>query len=145
VREASVPYIEWDTSLSVGVDELDQQHRHFMQVLNYLHDRLLRAPGHELLEARRLTIEGLQEYVDEHFAAEERYMHHIGYPDLPRHRRLHEEFTARVRGFRSAMEGAGQLLSSELMKELLTWFHQHLTTEDRKYRQYAASRPQNAT
>ena len=133
-----MPYISWEPSLSVGVPALDEQHRAFIQVLNDLHDTLMGGEFHEVVRARDRTLEGIESYVRSHFAAEEQFMASIGYPLLAEHRRLHQEFTARIRGYRATIAAGEQVLNSDLVKTMIRWVRDHLATEDRKYAVFAA-------
>jgi len=65
-------------------------------------------------------------------------MARIGYPSLAEHRRLHEEFTARMRGYRTAIAAGELVLNSDLVKTMIRWVRDHLATEDRKYAVFAA-------
>jgi len=135
-----MPYLPWDSSMSVGVEELDEQHRALVAVLNNLHDALMDGTFSQVLAAREEALAGLERYVTTHFAAEERYQQRIGYPELAAHRKLHEDFTRQVSGYRGAARRGEQVLSSELVRTMLRWVHDHLMDEDSKYARYAAAR-----
>jgi hemerythrin-like metal-binding protein len=128
-----MPYVRWDSSWSVGVPELDEQHRAFVQVLDELHDVLMAGDFHEVLEARDRALDGIERYVWTHFSTEEQYMAGIGYPGLDQHRQLHEQFTAQVKGYRAAIASGEQVLNSKLVKAMIEWVRDHLVGEDRKY------------
>jgi hemerythrin len=59
---------------------------------------------------------------------------------LAQHRRLHEAFTAQVRGYRTAIAAGEQVLNSDLVKTMIRWVRDHLATEDRNYAAFAAGR-----
>jgi hemerythrin-like metal-binding protein len=133
-----MPYILWDASMSVGLPELDEQHREFIAVLNDLHDTLMEGTFSEVVQARDRTLEGMERYVDAHFASEEAYMERIGYAGLAGHRALHEAFSRQVHGYREAIAKGEQVLNSELVRTMIRWLRDHLETEDRKYALVAA-------
>lgn len=135
-----MPYIPWDPSMSVHVEELDEQHRAFIAVLNNLHDVLMAGTFGQVLGARDEALAGLERYVSTHFAAEERYLESIGYPDLQGHRALHEAFARQVSGYRGEAGNGGQVLNSDLVKTMITWVRDHLVDEDSKYARFAAGR-----
>lgn len=133
-----MPYLPWDSSLSVNRQVLDEQHLAFIQALNDLHDTLMTGGFSEVLQARDRTLEKIESYVDTHFETEEEYMAGIGYPGLAEHRLLHEKFAAQVRGYRSAIAAGEQVLNSELVKTMIRWVRDHLAAEDSKYAAFAA-------
>lgn len=133
-----MPFIPWDSSMSVSVEELDEQHRALVDVLNHLHDVLMDGSFPQVLAAREEALAGLERYVSTHFAAEERYQERIGYPELHAHRRLHEDFSRQVSGYRAAAADGTMILNSDLVKTMIRWVHDHLEEEDRKYARFAA-------
>jgi len=128
----SVPSLEWDESLAVGVEPIDEQHRTFLRMANELHGALLGADFPAYLQARRRAVEGLEHYVATHFADEEAWMARVRYPGLAAHRRRHEEFTAMVRRFAASLGDGSPALGSEIMKSMILWFRQHIAEEDQQ-------------
>ena len=63
--------IEWDNSLSVGVDLIDEQHKMLIEKLKDLSDDLKR--GHEQDRILK-TLGFMMDYTDFHFTAEEKVM-----------------------------------------------------------------------
>ena len=76
-------YIKWSEDLSVGVELIDEQHKEMFNRIN----RLLRAIG-EIGGAEQVvaTADFLQDYVVQHFAAEEEQMVLHEYPGLASHK-----------------------------------------------------------
>ena len=81
--------IEWDASLSVGVDLIDEQHKMLIQRLNDMSNAIEFTKGPNEI-ARTLSF--LIDYTDFHFSAEERHMREQEYPGLEDHLSKHEEF-----------------------------------------------------
>lgn len=128
-----MPYLKWDEALSVGNDEIDGQHRTFINMVNDLHAHLVSDSASTLGKTTEHTLENLDEYIRAHFSFEEEYMKNIHYRGLDDHRRLHEEFADRVRRHRQDIRRGSVVLNSQLMKELLNWFTEHIVSEDMKY------------
>ena len=55
-----MPVIEWVEALSVHVDELDEQHRRIVEVINDLHDALLHSKITELDIARTKALDVME-------------------------------------------------------------------------------------
>jgi hemerythrin len=127
-----MPVIEWVEALSVHVDEIDEEHRGIIEIINDLHDALLSSRTSELNDARTRALDTMEEKVSSHFATEEAFMARIGYPDLKSHREKHHAFLELLRQHRKNLQDGVILLNSELMKTLANWFVDHELGEDQK-------------
>jgi len=128
-----MPVIEWVEALSVHVDEIDEEHRGIIEIINDLHDALLSSRTSELNAARTRALDTMEEKVSSHFATEEAFMARIGYPDLNSHREKHHAFLGLLRQHRKNLQNGVILLNSELMKTLANWFVDHELGEDQKF------------
>ena len=79
----------WTQNLSVGFAELDRQHKHLFAQLNELTDAT------DDMTRSLQALNRLGDAMFDHFAAEERYMAALSYPELNSHRIEHRSF-ARV-------------------------------------------------
>jgi hemerythrin len=68
--------IEWDNSLSVGVDLIDEQHKTLLERLNDLSNAVEMSHGET--ETGK-TLDFMVDYTDFHFSAEEKLMAEQGY------------------------------------------------------------------
>jgi hemerythrin-like metal-binding protein len=135
-----MPVIEWVEALSVHVDELDEQHRGIIEVINDLHDALLHSKVTELDTARTKALDVMEEKVTSHFASEEAFMAQIDYPGLADHREEHHAFLKLLRRYKGDLQDEAILLNSELMKTLGNWFIDHELGEDQKYSSFYSDR-----
>jgi hemerythrin len=87
-------FIEWSDTLSIGVKEIDDQHRTLVDMLNKLNEAIHGGWGKE---ARREVIDTLIEYTRVHFATEESLMSISNYPNSKGHKKQHAEQAARYR------------------------------------------------
>lgn len=130
--------IQWSPALAVGVPEIDAQHQELFRRA----ERLVIA----LRAGERAGVASLVRYVSsyaiEHFAAEERFMHEIGYPGLEGHRASHEafrrEFDELVRDFER--KGATPLVSLTLLNWLSDWLRHHVGGVDVEIGRFAAEK-----
>lgn len=123
--------ITWDDSYSVGIKEIDEQHKQWIGIINELHDSLIE--GKELTEIGRKSLLAMEEYGIFHFTFEERYMEKIGYTDLPHHKREHEHFLQETRQVIRDEEAGHLVLNTEVMGMLMNWLTRHITGSDKKY------------
>ena len=79
--------LEWDDYMSVGVDDIDEQHKDLIKAINRLYEVVMRGDIGEMRTARRKALDDLDHYVRHHFASEERFMEKISYPLLDEHRK----------------------------------------------------------
>ena len=124
--------------MSVGVEEIDSQHKELFKMINNL-DAAIKN-GKPQKEIVRL-IGFLDDYVVEHFGTEERYMTDHDYADYPYHKKKHEWFIEEFYGIKSKLESAAPSvevigLSNNL---LITWFSNHIRTTDKSLGSFLAS------
>jgi hemerythrin len=85
--------INWDESYSVGVKELDEQHKQLFRMIDDLFESI-----DTVVDSQKVSdvLAGLREYASVHFETEERYMSECGYPDIENHKWTHEQFRKKV-------------------------------------------------
>lgn len=122
--------IEWQDHFSVGVQEIDDQHRLLFDKYNAFFTAY--AEGRADAEVIRL-LGFLEEYVASHFADEERLQQRIGFPDYEKHRKQHLELTAQVAELKGRFKNGGSdpdLVFSA--GQLMTgWLIEHISVMDR--------------
>jgi hemerythrin len=121
--------IEWRESLSIGVTEIDNQHK---QLLSHF-DQLLKAceSGKGLEELKKL-LGFLDEYVIKHFNDEESIQRLRNYPGYPAHKKEHESFIAQLTTLKQEVSNEGVALHHvmETNNLLLKWLIHHISTVD---------------
>lgn len=121
--------IEWRESLSIGVEEIDSQHK---QLLSHF-DQLLKAceAGKGIEELKRL-LGFLDEYVIKHFNNEESIQRLRKYPGYEAHKKEHELFVARLKLLKEEINNEGVALHHviETNNLLLKWLLHHISTVD---------------
>ena len=131
--------IEWQENLSVGVLEIDIQHKLLFEKFN------------SFLEACQLQTDDdtvhrlfwfLEAYAITHFNEEEKLMQRLAYPDYLPHRKLHLEFVAEVGRVKERLliEGPTQSLVSDLTMFIGGWLVQHISVRDRAIGRFVEER-----
>lgn len=127
--------IEWTSDLATGVTEIDNQHKEIFRRFERLFTACGEGRGKE--EVLQLLL-FLEEYVKEHFAAEERLQMRHAYPEYPAHKSEHTRFMTDVdrltREFRS--EGVTLPLVIMTNKTLASWLLQHIKRSDIAFASY---------
>lgn len=132
-----MPRIEWDDSLSVQNERIDEQHRGLFDSINKLSDAVDAGVGAAAIDE---TIEELSKYASFHFATEESLMAAHHYPELEPHRMQHHEFMSKVGIFRKKLEGGDKSVPEEVSEYLAEWYLVHVRMTDQKYAPFLASK-----
>lgn len=128
-------YIEWTQDLSVGVQELDDQHKKMLAFINALFEAVTHTDNAE--DMRRIA-DQLMVYTEEHFTTEEEFMRRCGFPALAAHQQQHIHFMEKIRDFSATLdEGVtSPILPLEMFHFLHTWLTEHIMRMDRGYATY---------
>ena len=122
--------LTWGPSYSVGVKEIDDQHKKLIEMLNKLHDAMRSGKAKE---ETKPILKGLISYTVTHFTAEEKYMEKAAYPELEQHQKIHKEFIDKVDVFYKDFEKGKATISISIMNFLMDWIRTHISGEDKKY------------
>ena len=121
--------IQWTSDLATGIAEIDNQHREIFNRVARLAEACNAGRGKE--EVLKLLL-FLEDYVKEHFAAEELLQIKSGYPEHARHKSQHTRFIADIARLTNAFRMEGATLSLVIMtnKTLTSWLVQHISKTD---------------
>ncbi len=122
--------IEWQPTFSVGVPDLDKQHKKLISLINELHDAMLSGKGSD---AQQRILAELIRYTQTHFDAEEAFMRTLQFAAFAEHRLKHERLTRDVLVFQKNLEAGNVILSIDLMTFLRDWLQNHILVEDSQY------------
>jgi hemerythrin len=123
--------IEWTQSLSVGIPEIDDQHREFIRLLMEL-DKAI----HEGIAGEHVSgvMAKLDEYVVFHFGTEERHFDEFGcYANAPAHKATHKAFADQLGEMKYRFLHDRNQLSTELAQTMFDWLANHIAKMDREY------------
>ena len=124
------PLMKWNNSLSVGIDEVDQQHQKLIGLINDLHLNMKRQEGNHTIGN---ILKDLVDYTVYHFGAEEKLMHEHGYEDYENHKSIHKKLINRVADFQTKFNAGGTSVDSDLMNFLKDWLIKHIQGTDKQY------------
>ncbi len=126
--------VEWTDALSVGLDEIDSQHKVLVGMLNDLHAAIL---GHRGSVECRAVLDRLAEYTRVHFTTEEGLMRLLKYPGFEIHRKQHEELLQEVVALQRKLDNGQASISFELLHFLKVWLSKHITESDKRFGAFA--------
>ena len=120
-------YIEWSDKFSVKVQEIDEQHKKLIGMINKLYDGLFD------IEVQKVVINEMVEYTKAHFETEEKYMIQFHFSGYEEHKKEHEELTVKAIAIKSVFERTKCPLSLAILDFLKEWLENHLLKMDMKY------------
>lgn len=118
---------EWSETYSVGVDDIDNQHRQLFALINELWRAVNDGSKPPQLDR---VFRRLEEYTVRHFRDEEKLMAASGYPGCAEHKRTHVRFIRCVAEAKANYH-AGQGMAPETMYFFSNWLVNHVQKDDR--------------
>ena len=126
-------FIKWTPELSVGIPDIDQQHRRLLEIMSRLHDVIL--DGGAPKDVSR-ALEEVVAYAQHHFSFEERMLGGSQYPFLEEHRRKHRAMFAEIEVYQERATDDPAALDLTLMNFLRGWILRHILHTDKRYTPY---------
>lgn len=124
--------IEWKEEYSVGVEEIDDQHKDLIGLILDLFNAINEKKTKEQLGE---ILKDLIEFADTHFSTEEKYFEEFDYENKEEHAKEHRDFAAKVIGLNEKYENNEIEISFELIDFLEDWLLDHLIEQDQKYKE----------
>ena len=123
----------WDEILSVGVDEIDEDHRKLVNLFNILNHAVVDEESPDYLAA---ILAELINCTARHFSHEERLMLKHRYQGFEEHRAEHEELIQSARALQQGILRANQPMVDEHIEFLERWLTEHILTADLRLGSY---------
>jgi hemerythrin-like metal-binding protein len=123
--------LKWTKTLKIGVDEIDDQHKRFIGLMNEAY--IIQSAENKAKIEKELN--DLMEYARIHFTTEENYFQKWGYPYAEEHMKEHAKLLENVLNYKSDFD-AGKLDFPKFLLFLKDWLENHLKKHDFKYRDY---------
>lgn len=127
--------IAWSRILSVGVDEIDDDHRRLIAIFNELNRA---AAGGESADYLAATLDELINCTIWHFSHEERLMLKHRYPGMAEHQAAHRELIEAAREWQASLAQAGYALADGEIAFLDRWLTEHILTVDQRLGSFLA-------
>ncbi|NTW89085.1 MAG: hemerythrin family protein [Desulfobulbaceae bacterium] len=123
----------WDSSLSVNIAEIDEQHKKLVNLVNDLFEAMKEGKGSQILGK---VLSDLTRYTKTHFATEERLMRSNSYPSYLVHKKEHDELIAQVDDLNKKFQDGQMVLSTSVGNFLKSWLVNHIKGTDMKYKPF---------
>ena len=127
--------IVWGDVLSIGIDEIDEDHRKLVNIFNILNHSVTEGASPEYLAA---VLEELINCTVWHFSHEERLMLKYGYEEAEEHKAEHQELIKSVKELQQKMLQPDKLVTDEDIESLERWLTGHIFSTDMRFGSYLA-------
>lgn len=127
--------VQWSEHFSVGIPEIDEQHKTLFDLIDMIHTAILDRKG---TAACVKVLDELVDYTRIHFGLEQSLMHIGQYPEYEAHCALHRELVDEVEALQNKIHSGQAAVSFELLHFLRNWLTKHILGEDMKYAEFFA-------
>ena len=127
----------WLESYSVGVPEVDTQHKGLIRLINELHAAMASGKGKQSLGK---IFDELVRYTESHFTYEEKLLKEKGYSSLVAHQAAHAKLKRQVVELRDRQRNSQLTMTVEVMQFLKGWLTDHILQHDQAYSREFAGR-----
>lgn len=125
------PFVEWTNDLSVGIEEIDEQHKILVNLINRLFDEtIVHQAAPNVIDE---ILHELVEYTVIHFAVEESLFRIFHYPGTESHTKHHDDLKAQVLEIQKKVKQGEAFVNTELLLFLKKWLEHHILHEDKLY------------
>ena len=132
-KESAVRDLAWDSILSVGVDEIDEDHKKLITTFNILNHALSEGESREYLTA---VLTELINCTVWHFSHEERLMLKYDYVEREQHKAIHQQLIKSARDLENRILQGDKTVSDEDLAYLESWLTEHILTDDLRMGNY---------
>lgn len=119
--------VVWKLEYSVGVKEIDAQHRRLVQIIRALQESMRDNPKSPAVGQ---TLKELVDYTKTHFRDEETLMRRISYPDLAEHQQRHSAMILEVIEILRQVKAGKEYTAPDMVAFLKKWLFEHIQGED---------------
>jgi hemerythrin-like metal-binding protein len=125
-----VALVQWKEDYSVGVKQIDGQHQKWIEILHDLHEAMKVGKGREVIGE---ILERVKDYVQLHFATEERLLKNADYSDFDNHKRIHDSFVKQIAEIIEQHKSGNSFVTVKVGNMLNDWLVNHITRIDKQY------------
>jgi hemerythrin-like metal-binding protein len=125
--------LRWQPNFTIGIAEVDHEHRTLIDLINRLHDALGERRSGERVEA---FLGEIFADIAAHFALEEKVMRERRYDALAEHKADHERLLDDLRDLMDEQAQGLPLDDKQFGARLAEWFSRHFQTQDARFHRH---------
>lgn len=120
----------WKDGFNTGIEEIDRQHRLFLDYLNQCNEYALSHNKEQIIPELLLK---MKDYALMHFEFEETLMKSVNFAGIAQHEAQHEYFDAQVAELEEAIKNGVNEKAVSLAAFMRDWLVSHILEEDKLY------------
>jgi hemerythrin len=132
-----MPIFQWDESLEIGIEKIDEQHRELIKRLDDLAQAVLKKQGkNKIIQMMKF----MEEYGEEHFSDEEKFMKLYDFSGLSAQKKHHDKFRETTKRLIDELNSQKDMefFAASVQRYLIDWLILHIRSEDRKFGEFIA-------
>ena len=122
--------VAWDDAYSVEIQEIDEQHKCLIEIMNELYTAMANKSNRDLISD---VLDKLVDYTKVHFAVEETLMRVFHYDGYEEHKAIHDKIVHRVLEFQGQFRAGNDKVGMDLLMFLKDWLFDHINKVDKQY------------
>jgi hemerythrin len=126
--------IAWNDDFNLGIEEIDNEHRALVTLINALHDAMSAGASRADIVEGTSRIHAL---VAAHFAREEAFMREIRYMAYAEHKEDHDLLLDDLHDMIDEVGRDGEYDEARLSADLQYWFSEHFRTHDARLHRHS--------
>ena len=134
-------FIDWSVALSIGFEEVDDDHKKLVGMVNKIHDTVGQDPDKDAVAD---LLEELINYTSWHFRHEERLMQNYGDPEMFNHKKEHQDLEKQATELYEKFLGGDDGVPAMLLPFLKDWLTKHILETDMKMGQFLAKQAESS-
>jgi len=121
----------WNDSYKTGIDQIDEQHKKLVDILNALNEAITLEGNHQAVIT---LLDELIDYTQYHFTSEEEFMQSHEYDNIAyqEHQQTHQQFVAQIKQAQQDCHNNPEKASDELLDFLVQWLVNHILLTDKQ-------------
>ncbi len=128
-----IEWFPWKDEYSVGIPQVDSEHKRLIALINKLQDAMTSAQGKNVLGS---VLDELVSYTFVHFNAEEALMQRYDFPDLVDHQLEHARLKAAALKLNEDFRSGRVTMTVQVMQFLKNWLQGHIMHRDQEYAKF---------
>jgi len=129
VSESPV-FFEWSDNLSVGIEQIDEQHKTLIDLINRLYFEIVSNDAD--VDVVEDVLNELVHYTNVHFGFEERLLFDFGYRDIGTHGKYHDQLRHQLAKLQCKVFESKVSVNTELLAFVKKWLQHHIAIEDKR-------------
>lgn len=123
-------YLVWKDEYSVGIEEMDNDHKKLLNLINQLQTAVHYYTGKEFEEK---ALDELIDYTKTHFKKEEKLLEDNDFADLEAHKLQHQQFIDKINLSVEQYKQNSDVTIIDTLKFLKEWLIKHINGTDKEY------------